>query len=512
MIGFSRLWILLLNLWIFYGPRMIVSSSKVLERIYEKQLFTSHEILTSEMDNLLREHQNSLLPHEKTISFTCGSLNSIDFLQKNLHEITNFAEIANIDHHEMRACLLSRLSQLDLHQVNEMVKHDQLDHEILPPILKIHQSVMDYIPHLMAEREVEKEQTVKDTTIPSHQSKQNHNQYVEGVPTPEGMTLTVQFLRSNDLENHSEEMLREIFTAWRTPSTTEPRSRRSLTATQRGNGKWSTLMEDALSSHTALSTQTAADGRDDRNRLHFNSDSAECLLPHTSAFEYERWAARVVDLSGWSSRHPQHSLFCFLSLVEAMAQHSQVVSVTLLGRPVLLNYDARGFLQTGSSRTPFFNAGILGTGQVVGVADSGLDDYSCYFWDNTGSYSSKGTTRSSYQTPTVERNRRKVIEYIAYADGSDSEAGHGTHVVGTIIGNSIFEDFLGGNGLAPAAKVAFYDIMASNSPYLSIPDTYTYLYPTLYNAGARVLSNSWGSYASESKFSPLPTSLPPVIL
>jgi hypothetical protein len=497
---------------------MIVSSSKILQRIYEKQLFTSHEILDNDMESLLREHKNSLLPNEQTISFTCGSLKSIEFLQKNLHEITNFAEIATIDHIKMTSCLLSRLSQQNLQHINELIKDDHLDHEILPPVLKIHQSVMDYLPHLAAAKAAETEATTEDTKILSQQTERRPNQFVEGIPSPEGMTLTVQFLRSNDLENHSEMLLSEIFTAWRTQSTSDSHeSHRRLTKTQRGNGRWAKLMKQALSSHTAaraLSSQTAAANNrdhDDHDKLDFfhnNNDNdrhnAECLMPQVSFFEYERWAARVVDLSGWSSsssRHPQqeHSLFCFLSLIETMAQHSQVVSISLLGRPVLLNYDARGSLQSGSARTPFTDAGILGAGEVVGVADSGLDDYSCYFWDNSNSYGSKGTTRSNYLGPTVERNRRKVIQYVAYADGSDTEAGHGSHVVGTIIGNSIFDDFVGGNGIAPAAKVAFYDIMASNSPYLSIPDTFSYLYPTLYNAGARVLSNSWGSYSSESK-------------
>jgi hypothetical protein len=58
----------------------------------------------------------------------------------------------------------------------------------------------------------------------------------------------------------------------------------------------------------------------------------------------------------------------------------------------------------------------LGEGQVVGVADSGLDDKSCFFYDNSNYYSSPYSTRQTYTSNTVEPKRRKVVLYIAYAD------------------------------------------------------------------------------------------------
>src|SRR5690606_1193282 len=35
----------------------------------------------------------------------------------------------------------------------------------------------------------------------------------------------------------------------------------------------------------------------------------------------------------------------------------------------------------GSGATPLFDRGLLGTGQIVGVLDTGVDVDSCYFWD-----------------------------------------------------------------------------------------------------------------------------------
>ncbi len=58
----------------------------------------------------------------------------------------------------------------------------------------------------------------------------------------------------------------------------------------------------------------------------------------------------------------------------------------------------------------------VGEGQVVGVADSGLDDKSCFFFDNSGQYSSPYSARQGYTSNTAEDKRRKVVLYVAYAD------------------------------------------------------------------------------------------------
>lgn len=62
-------------------------------------------------------------------------------------------------------------------------------------------------------------------------------------------------------------------------------------------------------------------------------------------------------------------------------------------------------------------------------------------------------------------------------------AGHGTHVVGSIIGNCPRLSIE--SGVAPAAKVAFFDIGITGSSYLKLPPM-SLLLQTLYEAGARV--------------------------
>jgi subtilisin family serine protease len=338
-------------------------------------------------------------------------------------------------------------------------------------------------------------ETIKKPTTAREELGSSHE--LRGHPSPDGMSLSIQYVRQG-LTSTPEVLLAEILQSWRhhtAPAThgldklksSSHIPSRWLDTERNVESRWTRIMETASVSHS--------------------SGTTSCTLPQSTLFEHDDSVSRLNDLSEWqfASSTPleatQHSTYCFMHLVEAIASHPSVLSMTVQGRPVLLNYDARGMIQSGNPvSTPFSDLGLYGEGQIVGVTDSGLDDYSCYFYDNSGVYSSGATTRSAYTQPKVEQSRRKVVQYVAYADGSDPAAGHGTHVVGTIVGDSIFDGYAKANGIAPAAKVAFYDVMRSDSPYLSIPDTYSYVYTTLYNAGARVLSNSWGSYASESEF------------
>jgi hypothetical protein len=49
------------------------------------------------------------------------------------------------------------------------------------------------------------------------------------------------------------------------------------------------------------------------------------------------------------------------------------------------------------------------------------------------------------------------------------------------------------NGMAPEAKLAFFDVGKTGQQFLSIPSLYDYVFPAAYGAGARIHSNSWGS-------------------
>ena len=84
-------------------------------------------------------------------------------------------------------------------------------------------------------------------------------------------------------------------------------------------------------------------------------------------------------------------------------------------------------------------AGMTGKGQVCGIADSGLNDLSCFFYDGpaTPHTSSPQHSNTSLSPPRsmhassahrgvltnrsgiIEPFRRKVIQYVAYADQTD---------------------------------------------------------------------------------------------
>lgn len=355
----------------------------------------------------------------------------------------------------------------------------------MPPLLKIHHNVIHHLANFEESRRLAAKE--KDELFPQELGALN-----TPPPSPEGEALVIQYVPGSV---HSvAEAMDSIIQKWTMEGHAFVQRHNDIggASVYRSNGRWLRLRESStLTSSISPST------------------SEKCSLPDTAFLEHEEIFGRVVDLSGWTDSRDVteeakssgvSSSLCLMSLVEAFAADPNVLSVSIEGRPVLLNYDARGVAQSGTSAsTPFTDAGILGTGQVVGVADSGLDDASCFFWDTSNQYSSPYTTRSYANSVYLENSRRKVVMYVAYGDQYDQAVGHGTHVTGTIVGNSVFGGFSSANGVAPGAKVAFYDVMAGSSPYLSIPDLNTYVFKSMRQAGAFVLSNSWGSFSGECK-------------
>jgi len=124
--------------------------------------------------------------------------------------------------------------------------------------------------------------------------------------------------------------------------------------------------------------------------------------------------------------------------------------------------------------------GMTGLGEVVGVADTGMDIHHCFFED----------------TEPVGASHRKIRSYEGYADTVEEAGGHGTHVCGTIAGYSVGNPYV---GVAHNARIAMYDIHKAGEQYLRVPDLRTTVFPAAYSVGARIHSNSWGS--SESYYS-----------
>ena len=125
-------------------------------------------------------------------------------------------------------------------------------------------------------------------------------------------------------------------------------------------------------------------------------------------------------------------------------------------RPALFNYRSRSIQQSSTvgkslSNAPYTNAGLRGDGQIVAVADTGVNVNSCYFYDPTGQVAFSPTT-----SPVISIKYRKLLMYTHLAgagDTSDEASGHGTHVAGTIVGSIASADITTSKKLKPTVSV-----------------------------------------------------------
>lgn len=179
-----------------------------------------------------------------------------------------------------------------------------------------------------------------------------------------------------------------------------------------------------------------------------------------------------------------------LDLADFLARRAEVVWVEREWDIFHMNRWATGVCQTGSAYNDnlYFAPGnnLTGVGEIVGVADTGIDFSSCYFHD------------PNHKTPynTINLKHRKVISYTTYADKYDDTEAHGTHVAGTVAGFSLnnYGDPKRYNGMAYDAKISFFDIGNTGQSSLTIPNNInTAMFAIMYAQGARIMSNSWGS-------------------
>ena len=150
----------------------------------------------------------------------------------------------------------------------------------------------------------------------------------------------------------------------------------------------------------------------------------------------------------------------------------------------LRNKWSKGIIQSGQAfHTPLFDKGLTGAGQVIGIADTGIDMNLCFFKDNS----------RSIPVNRVDPLHRKVISYRHRGTWGNTidEEGHGSHTTGSLVAKSLTGADAQFNGMAPDAKLIFDDIYAHGD--LTPPDDLEHdLFPVPYQHGARVRSESWG--------------------
>jgi subtilisin family serine protease len=205
---------------------------------------------------------------------------------------------------------------------------------------------------------------------------------------------------------------------------------------------------------------------------------------------------------------------CLHALVVDLVMQTEICYVGAYQQIETLNKLATGIVQSGSSTsTPFYDVGLDGLGQVVALSDTGLDTDGCYMWDATKEIQKDTSGRFNLDI-------RKVVQYVALGDDKENGGGHGTHVAGTIAGRRATDGKVesdgDGDGVARAAKLAFYDIgdgkthetlrcivqsrhFISLLYYFRLPDggldvpSASTLFTPGYKAGARIHSASWGT-------------------
>lgn len=154
----------------------------------------------------------------------------------------------------------------------------------------------------------------------------------------------------------------------------------------------------------------------------------------------------------------------------------------------ILNNNTRWSFQTHTQGDSLiWRHGLHGEGQVIGMLDSGLDYFHCFFRDESN---------------PIGPNHRKVPFYEVYNSAGDDFAScdpdHGTHVAGTAAGYDLNGAKNDTCGMAYMAKIGCGDVQGNDSwscfsGSLDInSDLYT-IYSDFFGYNARVMTNSWGS-------------------
>jgi hypothetical protein len=217
--------------------------------------------------------------------------------------------------------------------------------------------------------------------------------------------------------------------------------------------------------------------------------------------DFDRLSSRIRDLGAaveGPSGDPSSDTFR-VSLppgqVSSLAALEGVVWVEPYFEPQLFNDVGGGtIMKAGTVRSAF---GLYGSGQIVAVADSGLD---------------KGAAGLSADFAGRLVEGQAICVYFGGRDTWNDFHGHGTHVSGSVLGNGKLSNSnptnhqYGGSyaGVAPEARLVFQAI--DNAPgggLECVPDDlFNFIFKPAYNLGARIHTNSWGGPTGGTASSP----------
>lgn len=162
---------------------------------------------------------------------------------------------------------------------------------------------------------------------------------------------------------------------------------------------------------------------------------------------------------------------CYLEdgspMISDILNHPLVKHFSEYEKPKFHNDLAREIVGIGSAN-PAVASSYQGEGELIGVADTGIDD----------------------THPDITANLFQTSAWGISGSTQDSN-GHGTHVAGSIAGDGTASagEY---KGMAPKAKLFFQAILNEKNE-LELPVQLEELYEEAYQAGVRIHNNSWGA-------------------
>ncbi|GBF35621.1 flagellar hook-length control protein FliK [Desulfocucumis palustris] len=169
-------------------------------------------------------------------------------------------------------------------------------------------------------------------------------------------------------------------------------------------------------------------------------------------------------------------------MADQLKANSSVINTETFVQPEFLNDRSSGIIGARTVQTPGYvlPGGLKGAGQVVAVADSGLDT---------------GDDKSGIHPDFMfEKGKEPKIVALKSLSGNllpSDPIGHGTHVAGTVLGTGAASDGKY-RGVAPEARLYFQSIL-NVKDQADPPANLNELFAPAYAAGARIHVNSWGT-------------------
>ena len=157
--------------------------------------------------------------------------------------------------------------------------------------------------------------------------------------------------------------------------------------------------------------------------------------------------------------------------VGSIRSRTEVAAMEEYVEPTLFNDHARALIGLENPGPPVTRQiPQTGAGQIVGIADTGLD-----------------TKHPDFPAARV----RKLIAR-GRPGKTDDPSGHGTHVTGSAVGDGSASAGLFA-GIAPAASIVFQSLLDANHRLGGLPANLYDLFLEAYNENVRIHNNSWGA-------------------